>query len=239
MTDPERALLKPFVVAGFDLYSIGSTTFKYGGLVGIPLNFTYSAADEIPRADIKLKGYEDVDWQSEGGKLLEQGLIFTEDEQVFGIAREMLELKTSRVLFNSLLGSGSIFMYYSITNGINHSQRLFARPLSLRLVLYTLAGLFTSGVFCMMKDWNQNVIDSEIDEKLSQCGERYVKAGVGFYDKVLKKNMAIRHLTGSSQFTATGNLNTYFRTPSLPINVRKLNFENYLKNLNASQEQVK
>lgn len=238
LTPYEREVMKPFIVSGFDLYSIGSVTLRHGALVGIPINFTYTAADEIPKGDIMLKGYEQVNWESEGGKLLQESLIFTEDEQVFGIAREMLELKTNKVLFNSVLPSGAFLMYYSITSGINHAQRLFVRPLSLRLVLYTLAGFFTIGTYCFLKDATQVHIDGDIDEQLSHLGEQYIRAGISFYDKILKKNMAIRKLTGSNQFTATGNYNTYFRTPSIPLNMRKFNFEYYLKKINSKKEEL-
>jgi hypothetical protein len=234
----ERQVMKPFMVAGFDLYSIGSTNLRYGALVGIPVNFTYTAADEIPKGDVMVKGYEQVNWNSEGGKLLQEGLVFSEDEQVFGIAREMLELRTNKVLFNSCYATGAFFMYYTITSAINQAQRLFARPLSLRLVLYTLSGLFTSGTYCFLKDATQVHHDGNIDEELSQLGEKYCQAGISFYDKIIKKNMAIRHLTGSSQFTPTGNLNSLFRTKSIPLTERKRNFGIYLKHLSAKKEEL-
>lgn len=238
LTAAEREIMKPFMVAGFDLYSIGSTNFRYGALVGIPINFTYTAADEIPKGEIMVKGYEQVNWNSEGGKLLQEGLILTENEQVFGIAREMLELRTSKVFLESVYATGGIFMYYCFSSGINQSQRLFARPLSLRLVLYSLVGLFTSGIYCSMKDASQVHIDKDIDEQLSKLGEEYIQAGIGFYDKVMKKNMAIRHLTGDNQFTATGNLNHYFRVKALPLNMRKSSFEDYLKELKSEKEEL-
>lgn len=238
LTPPERDYMEPFMVCGFDLYSIGSTHFRYGALVGIPVNFTFTAADEIPKGEITVKGYEHVNWSSEAGELLQEGLIFTEDEQVFGIAREMLELKSRKVELNSLFASGAIFMYYTITSSINQSQRLFARPLSLRLVLYTLAGLFTTGTYCFLKDATQVHIEGDIDEQMSHLGEQYIKAGISFYDKILKKNMAIQKLTGSNQFTATGNINHYFRTQAIPLNMRKFNFEFYLKHLNEQKEKV-
>lgn len=235
LTDAERNVFEPFIVSGFDLFSIGSTKFRNGAYVGVPINYAYTAADEIPRTEITVKGYDQVDWSSKGGELLQEALILTENEQVFGIAREMMELRTHDVTINSLLASGAIVSYYSFTNGINQKNQLYGRPLSVRIVLYTLAGLFIGGSYCLIKDMSRVYTERETDAALSNLDE-YVEAGVGFYDKILKKNMAIRHLTGSNQFTALGNINDYFRTVTTPLTQRKAFFEKKLKELSKEAE---
>lgn len=232
LTAAEREVFEPFIVTGFDLYSIGSTKFRNGAFVGIPINYTYTAADEIPRTEITVKGYDQVDWSSKGGELLQEALILTENEQVFGIAREMMELRTNNVLINSILACSSILVYFSITNGLNQKQQLYGRPISLRVILYTLTGLFVTGSYCFAKDMLRVSTEEEIDETLASVGKEYAEAGVGFYDKILKKNMAIRHLTGSNQFTALGNINDYFRTVTTPLTYRKAFFESIVKKLN-------
>lgn len=236
LTDAERNVFEPFIVSGFDLFSIGSTKFRNGAYVGVPINYAYTAADEIPRTEITVKGYDQVDWSSKGGELLQEALILTENEQVFGIAREMMELRTHDVTINSLLASGAIVSYYSFTNGINQKNQLYGRPLSVRIVLYTLAGLFIGGSYCLMKDMSRVYTERETDAALSNLDKEYVEAGVGFYDKILKKNMAIRHLTGSNQFTALGNINDYLRTVTTPLTQRKAFFEKKLKELSKEAE---
>lgn len=236
LTDAERSVFEPFIVTGFDLYSIGSTNFRYGALVGIPINYTYTAADEIPRTEITVKGYDQVNWSSKGGELLQEGLILNENEQVFGIAREMMELRSNNILMNSILACSSILAYYTATTGINQKQQLYSRPLSLRVILYTLTGLFIGGTYCLVKDMMRSYTEGSIDNFLANSGKEYAEAGVGFYDKILKKNMAIRHLTGSNQFTALGNINDYFRTVSTPLTQRKAFFEHSLKQMNAVEE---
>lgn len=238
LTEPEREIMEPFIVSGFDLYSIGSTNFRNGALVGIPINYTYTAPDEIPRTEVTVKGYEQVNWSSKGGELLQEGLILTEKEQIFGIAREMCELRTHNVSFNSFISSGSILLYYFITSTVNQSQKLFSRPRSLRVVLYAISTVFISGVYCFLTDLLKVSTEELIDETLAKQDREYVEAGVGFYDKILKKNMAIRHLTNSNQFTALGNINYYFRSPTIPLTMRKTFFENCLKKLNAANEPI-
>jgi hypothetical protein len=229
LTEVEAAHVQPFMVTGFDLYSMGAFNLRFGALVGIPINYTYTAPDEIPKADITVRGHDQVAWNSEAGQLLQQGLILGDDEQIFGMTRELLELKTQKVNLNTLYASGGILFYYIITHNLNRKLQLFNRPLSLRLVLYNLAGIFSYGFYCFFKDATQVYLDGQIDEYLGTMHKSVVKAGIGYYDKILKKNMAIRQLTGDDLFTALGNKNDYFRTMSLPFTIRRTFFQTVLK----------
>jgi len=227
------------MVSGFDLYSIGSTKFRDGSLVGIPVNYTYTASDEIPRTEITVRGYDQVDWSSTAGKLLQEGLILSEPEQIFGMCREILELKSHKVLFNSLYPVGSILLYYSITSTVNTKNQLFKRPLSLRLVMYSIVGLFSIGMYFFVKDFTQVALDKYVDQTLADLGHNFLVSGLGFYDKILKKNMAIKHLTNTSELTAMGNANSYFRTKTIPLTDRKIYFQKRIKEFIAEQEKKK
>lgn len=226
------------MVAGFDLYSIGSTKFRDGALVGIPVNYTYTASDEIPRTEITVKGYEQVNWSSEAGQLLQDGLILTEPEQIFGMCREIIDLKSHKVLFNSMYPVAATLMYYSITSHLNSKNQLFQRPMSLRVMMYSLVGLFSAGIYFFVKDFTQVALDNHVDETLADLGKNFLIAGVGFYDKILKKNMAIQQLTNSNDFTALGNNNSYFRTKTVPLTDRKAYFQKRLKKF-LEEEQKK
>ncbi|KAL7046449.1 hypothetical protein ACKWTF_002576 [Chironomus riparius] len=239
ITDSERDFFVPFIVSGFDLYSIGSTKFRDGCLVGIPVNYSYTASDEIPRTEITVRGYDQVDWSSNAGKLLQEGLVLSEPEQIFGICREILELKSHKVLFNALYPVGSILLYYSITSTVNTRNHLFKGPLSLRLVMYSIVGLFSLGIYCFVKDFTQVALDKYVDETLANLGANFLVAGLGFYDKILKKNMAIKNLTNTSELTAMGNINSYFRTKTIPLTDRKMYFQKRLKEFIAEEEKKK
>ena len=75
LTDFERNLFEPFVVSGFDLFSIGSTKFRFGSLIGIPTNFNYTSAADIDRSSIIIRGRAILDWNSKGGQLLSESLV--------------------------------------------------------------------------------------------------------------------------------------------------------------------
>lgn len=55
VSDFDRRLLKPFTVFGFDMWSAGSLQSKWGGIVGIPINFTYLDGNTIAKHDILVK----------------------------------------------------------------------------------------------------------------------------------------------------------------------------------------
>lgn len=65
---------------------------------------------------------------------------------------------------------------------------------------------------------------------MSTLGKPFIESGIRFYEKLLKKNIAIRELTSDdSQYTAKGNENFLIRTKSLPLTIRKTFFELKLK----------
>lgn len=154
LSDFEKKWMKPFMVSGFDTYHIGSVKFRYGAFTGIPVNYTYTASDDIDKADIIIRG-QSVDWNSRGGKLLEEALVLTEDEQIFGLVRESFQLVNNNVYLNSFYGCGALTMYYLITTALNNNMKLFYRPLSLRLSLYSLVGLFCLGNYALITDYSQ------------------------------------------------------------------------------------
>lgn len=122
----ERKFVKPFTVFGFDLFQAGTTKFRFGAALGIPVNYAYSSTDDIKRGDIRFRDQQ-IDWNSESGKLLEQAIVLTEDEQVFGLSKAILQLQTHRVLLNSIFPSVSFLMVYTIGHYLNLRLNLFAR----------------------------------------------------------------------------------------------------------------
>ncbi|XP_055839299.1 transmembrane protein 177 [Episyrphus balteatus] len=234
----ERRILKPFVVYGFDMFTAGSTKSKYGGLIGIPTNYSYTSIDTIDRSEIRFRN-EQIKWGSESGQMLQEALVLTEDEQIFGMCKAILQLQTQRVMLNAVFPSVSFMAVYSVGNYLNHKLNLLAKPLSLRLMMYTFLGLFGVGSWSFMKDYNQVLYDTSSDKKLSALGPEFVDAGVRYYDKLLKKNMALRALIGDDTYTSKGNENFYLRQKSLPLTIHKAFFEEEWKKLKGEkQEQV-
>ncbi|EAT46501.1 AAEL002362-PA [Aedes aegypti] len=228
LSDLERKFVSPFMIYGFDLCNAGSMKARYGGVVGIPINYDYDSPADIEKTDM-LIGNRKVDWSSEGGKLLDQCLVLSEDEQVFGMAREILTLNSNKRLVQAIIPTVTWVFTYSAASLINQRCNFYVRPLSLRLMLYTICGVFGYGLYSFSQDMTEIYYDTDVDKQLAQLGPDVVDAGARFYDKVLKKNVAVRKLTGDDYYTAKGNVNYLIRQKAAPITVRKEFFESGYK----------
>uniref|UniRef100_A0A182PHU4 Amino acid transporter n=1 Tax=Anopheles epiroticus TaxID=199890 RepID=A0A182PHU4_9DIPT len=235
LTEFEKKFAKPFVVYGFDVFNAGSFKTRYGAYVGIPSNFEYDSVASIDRTDIKIRN-QPIDWSSEAGRLLEDALVLSEDEQVFGIARELLTMKTHKSLIQSIIPTVSWMFTYSLASQLNERCNFYARPRSLRLILYTICGLFGFGIYSFSTDMTEIYYETDVDKQMATLGPDVVDAGARFYDKVLKKNIAIRKLTGEDYYTAKGNVNYMIRQKAAPLTLRKEFFQTGYKDYVGAEE---
>lgn len=79
--------------------------------------------------------------------------------------------------------------------------------------------------------------DTCADKELCDVGPEFMEAGVRFYDKLLRKNIAIRNLTNDNSFTVKGNEQFLWRQKSLPLTIRKSYFELRLEDLKKNLQQ--
>lgn len=222
------------MVYGFDMTSIGSTTFRNGVFIGIPSNYSYETITDIDRAAINSRG-KTIDWNSNQGKLLEEALVLNEDEKIFGICRAILETDSNRVILTSIYPFAAIFFVYTATKAINTKLNLYSKPLGLRIMMYSIIYCFGYGLYSLMQDFTVSSLEANVDKRLSELGPEFIEAGVRFYNKLLQKNIAIRDLTKDGTYTAKGNINYMIRQRALPLTLRKRFFEEKLKN-NANSE---
>lgn len=136
---------------------------------------------------------------------------------------------------NLLAGPFSVSYSNIQTMRTCNKQQIFV-SFQLRLVMYTILGLFGVGSWSFMKDFNQVSYDTEIDKKLCSLGPQFVEAGASYYGKLLKKNMALRELIGDNTYTARGNVNYFIRQKSLPLTVHKSYFEEKLQELRQNSQ---
>lgn len=97
--------------------------------------------------------------------------------------------------------------------------------------MYTMLGLFGFGVWAFAKDFTNVSYETSVDKKLAELGEDYIEAGIRFYDKLLKKNIALRNIANDGTYSAKGNINYFLRQKSLPLTLRKAFFEQELKKI--------
>jgi hypothetical protein len=150
----ESKFTKAFCVTGLETRHIGSLRLRFGANVGIPANYAWTSPDDIDKQNLIIKGNL-IDWSSTAGQLLEEALVLKDDEQIFGIAREILYMKENNIILQSLYPAIGIMIYYFMTHNLNTKLQLFSRPLSLRIALYGICGFFAFGIYAFAVDYHQ------------------------------------------------------------------------------------
>ncbi|CAH2108293.1 unnamed protein product [Euphydryas editha] len=226
-----RKLIEPFSVFGYDLFHAGSTSSKFGAIVGIPVNFTYKSLDDVEKQNVQVN-QKKVDLSSEIGKKLGEALILPDKVKEFAICREILMTQNNKVMFESVYPFMSIFLVYNLSQYLNRRLNLYAAPLNARVVLYSIVGLFGLGVYFLMKDVTEIHYETSVDMKLCELGPDFVESGVIFYEKLLQRNQALRELMGKEgekKYTKLGNENYGLRQPHVALIHRKQFFDLKLK----------
>lgn len=106
----------------------GTSKSRFGALIGIPLNFTYDSKAHIDKGDIQIKDKE-IDWATPEADRLQDALLLTEDEQIFGIARSILQISSHKLFITSLYAPAVLFSAYGLASTLNRRGNLYARPL--------------------------------------------------------------------------------------------------------------
>lgn len=151
---------------------------------------------------------------------LRSSLVLSDAAKKFALAREVCSVNSQELALQCGLNFAAIFTYYYLAYSFNRKGNMFARPLKLRVVLYSLLGSITFVMWLMVKDFLAVRRDGLADEEAASISEEYAKGGLEFYNKILQRNVAIRSLLGDDgpkQFTALGNTREVFRTTHLPI----------------------
>lgn len=175
-----------------------------------------------------------VDWTSETGQKLANAMILPERVQQFAICREILMTQNNKVVYESTYPFVCLFLAYNISHHINRKLDLYSRPVSLRATLYSIVGIFSIGVYFLLKDMTQVHYETAVDMKLCEMGQDFIESGIIFYEKLLQRNQALRELMGSEgerKYTKMGNENFFLRQPRIALVHRKQFFEEKLREI--------
>ncbi|XP_013786320.1 transmembrane protein 177-like [Limulus polyphemus] len=237
ITDREKGLARFFTVFGFDTFHAGSTYTKMGTIIGLPYHFSYNSKEEIDHSKIQVYNNSEPKWGSTAGQELLDSLILSENAQKFAIAREIHLGTTSYVYVFGGLFSLSTTSAYSLGSALSTKYGIRLARMPIRLTLYTLCGLLGFAIFITLKDNASLYWDKYADEMAAQTGNGYIEGGIEFYQKMLQRNRALRHLMGNygkKVYTATGNNEVLFRMSHIPYTSRL----DFLHELKADKEQL-
>lgn len=238
LSEVHRKVMSPFSVFGYDLFHAGTTSSKFGVIVGIPVNFTYKSLDDLKNDNIQVN-QKSIDWSTETGKKLADALILPEKVQEFAICREILMTMNNKIIYESIYPFLCVFFAYNVSHYLNNKLNLYAAPTPLRSLMYSIVGFFSIGTYFLFKDMTEVSYETQVDRKLCELGPEYIESGILFYDKLLKRNQALRELMGKEgerKYSKMGNENFGIRQPRLVLTHRKLFFEQQLKESQKGDE---
>lgn len=129
LDDGEKRALQPFYTTyGMNFYTFGSFYSNFGAWLGIPINFSYDSVNDIDRTNIQIRDKQ-IRWSSEDGKQLQESFVFTEQEQIYGLSRALLDLRTIGLYAKSVIQAGSVVALYLSAQYLNRTElKLLRRP---------------------------------------------------------------------------------------------------------------
>ncbi|XP_053983703.1 transmembrane protein 177 [Hylaeus volcanicus] len=222
LNQKQREKLRIFNVYGYDVFHAGTMLGKRGGVVGIPINFEYESVDTINKNDIKLSD-KPIPWHQQEAKDFLESLVLSENAKKFALAREILKLRDNSIEMDTLRYLSHFLLLFFIYNTFHKGMKLSERKIA-RFMIASAACVGGIASFIGLYNSNQNARDIKVDTKLSILGPEYIEGGKEFYEKLLKRNIALRTLLGENGkklFTTNGN-EIYFLWPNrLSIHNRK------------------
>lgn len=225
LSDKVRNVIRPFSAFSFDLFHAGTLNPRYGAILGIPANFINSAKELRDKLTIR---EELVDWTRQDAQAFLDAAILSENAQDFALAREILWILAEEPYFNSLTLAAIIAIFWSFYNAITHAFKLRERNVIVCRMLYLSFALIGAISWFGIKDYRSYNLDKKHSEVLCDLGPRYVEGGQEFYDKLIRRNKALRTLMGDDgkdTYTAYGNEKTVLRQKYVPLTHKKEFFD--------------
>ncbi|XP_064456591.1 transmembrane protein 177-like [Ornithodoros turicata] len=219
-----KALIRFFTVAKLDTFIAGSTSSRYGALIGIPPNFSYTAPNQVETQLMAVANTEEPKWSAKEGQQLKEALVLSDRAQKFAIARELYWANTYYVEVRAFALSINILNAYILGRLLNTRLNLYHRvPRRIRIMLYGVLAAFGGTMFLFIKDASTQYWERDADDSAARMGSDYLLGGIEYYEKMLRRNRCLRELmggAGASAYTSKGNEESFVRMAHLPLTHR-------------------
>lgn len=221
-----QSLIKPFYVFGFKPFQAGTLNKTFGGIIGIPSNFLFRDTADAAIEKLIINNKELNRLKVETNDLFDS-LVLSKNAQKYVIAREILKIQRNEVYLSAGSLSCIVFIMTAIYSNIVLKFNLYEKSASYRRILYIFLTLVGYAFWVAFKDAVRCHIEASIDENISTLGSNYIEGGKEYYEKELKKNIALRSLMekeGENCYHIDGNEKRWGFI-SLPLTERKRFFE--------------
>ena len=231
LDENQKIALRPFTVTGFNTFQAGIPNKFIGSIIGIPTNYTYKDKFAIDTSQIRI-GYnqDSLNIHHPATQDLIESLVLSDEAKKFGIAREIVMSEKNLPMYYGyealFLGSVSPFAIDYMATKLN----LYSKPLPVPILFYGASGLIVLTVWLQIRDILHTYFEKQVDKELALLGQDYVRGGKEFYDKLLKRNVALRTLLGiqgAKMFNRDGDEIFFIRQKRTPITYRKKFFSQF------------
>lgn len=214
------------------MFHAGTTNSKYGAIIGIPVNFEYDDIENMSEQAITFRNIQ-VNWNPEINKEFQRSLILSKDAQKFLMARKILTVtendltyKIVNISLNTIIG---IIIYE-----ILHSVLKVTKKQRGKNIFCMSIATFTSGFLWLLSNCAHDYYrELQLNEKMAILNDKYIRGGIEYYEKLSKRNKALRLLLGKKGtylFTSNGNENTFFEK-SIPVSDQVDYFKARIQNI--------
>jgi hypothetical protein len=161
-------------------------------------------------------------------------LILSDEAKKFVIAREILRGKKSRHFYEAFFPLSFLSFSAPFLSYLSLLTNLKWQPKIVKWLAYIVSASIICVVYLSFEDfWHKN-IERELDAAACQLGVVYAQGGVEFYDKSLRRHIALRELlpndSGKKLYNLKGDLIPgLLRTKYLAVSSRKESCESFLE----------
>lgn len=227
---PEK--VKLFISNGFSSFSLGSTLFPGGAVIGLSRTFLYNNTEELQNSGMAFKGKR-LNWEAKAGEKLSEAMVFNEDELRFTLAHELSHVKNWDFTTNCFLPAWWLYFTYRAVPILANSLPP-VNPV-VKFTLQTCVWLASYAIYCQENKKLHHKREFVADSTAAMVGLEYVKGGISATLKRLKMNSIFRGLNGEEGlklYSVEGNDMKDWAHPKLTERLRKLEeiyVEHYLQ----------
>ncbi|XP_043594430.1 transmembrane protein 177 [Bombus pyrosoma] len=231
---PEERI-KFFNVHDIEMFHGGSTYTKYGGLVGIPVNFEYNDIGQINNGNVSIQSAS-LQWDAEATEEFHKSLILSENAQKFAIAQQILKVVTFDPIIKSFNVFADAIIGIAAYEFLRSKLKVTKQQRAKNALCMSIAAI---GTFILTSS-THNELDyyreTEVNKIMSKLDDKYIQGGLEYYEKLSQKNRALRVLLGSKgtyMYTPVGNQTTWFIQKRIPISEQIDYFKEKMQNIQS------
>ena len=153
-------------------------------------------------------------------------LILSDEAKKFVIARELYRGVKSRHVLETVIPILTLAGISPLLARLAQGLNLKKKPVLLRGIAGLGGGLFISFWYFLIVDWWKRRTERALDAAACQLGPAYARGGVEFYDKMMRRHVALRELLPDGQGKKMYNLKgeiypPLIRNKFIPIGKRR------------------